>query len=120
MEYYFEAMLRVQTRLIKWRGFTVQALYDMLMDKAQEKMRAIRKKIVSDMKAIGLVRKSSLERVQSQDDYSLITSAGYSGRSLLATKCTQSQLSYHRGPTSHANQLMKSGTSCLTDGLRYE
>jgi len=53
-------------------------------------MRAIRKKIVSDMKAIGLVRKSSLERVQSQDDYSLITSAGYSGRSLLATKCTQS------------------------------
>ena len=34
MEYYFEAMLRVQTRLIKWRGFTVQALYDMLMDKA--------------------------------------------------------------------------------------
>ena len=86
-------------------------------------MRVIRKKIVSDMKAIGLVRKSSLERVQSLDDYCLITSAGYSGRSLLAATSKGSQVNYHhRGPasSSHANQLMKSGQSCLTDGDRYE
>ena len=41
----------------------MQALYDFLMDRAMLKMRSIRKKIISDMKAIGLVRMASVERV---------------------------------------------------------
>jgi len=35
----------------------------MLMDKAQEKMRAIRKRLISDMKAVGMVRMASTGRV---------------------------------------------------------
>jgi len=34
LENYFEAMLRIQHRLLKWKGFSVQALYDLLIDKA--------------------------------------------------------------------------------------
>ena len=49
LESYFEAMVRIQSRLLKWRGFSVQALYDILIDKAQQKMRQLRKKIISDM-----------------------------------------------------------------------
>ena len=65
---------------------SVQALYDLFIDKARSKMREIRKKIISDMKAIGLVRVSpTIERVQSLDDYSLLTSVGYSGRSLFSS-----------------------------------
>ena len=59
----------------------MQALYDLLIDKAQQKMRQLRKKIISDMKAVGLVRTTSVDRVQSLDDYALLTSPGYSGRS---------------------------------------
>ncbi len=57
----------------------------MLIDKAQLKMRSIRKKIISDMKTVGLLRMSSIDRVQSLDDYSLLTSHGYSGRSVFNT-----------------------------------
>lgn len=60
---YFEAMLRVQARLQKWKGFSVQDLYDMLIDKAQAKMRQVSKKIISDMKAVGLLRMTSIDRV---------------------------------------------------------
>jgi hypothetical protein len=63
LENYFEAMLRIQQRLLKWKGFSVQALYDLLIDKAQQKMRQLRKKIISDMKAIGLVRTATVDRV---------------------------------------------------------
>ncbi len=56
--------MRVQTRLLKWHdGFTVQHLYDMMLERAQEKMRAIRKKLITDMKAIGLVRMTTTDRV---------------------------------------------------------
>ena len=60
---YFEAMQRVQARLQKWKGFSVQDLYDMLIDKAQAKMRQVSKKIISDMKAVGLLRMTSIDRV---------------------------------------------------------
>lgn len=82
------------------------------------KMRSIRKKIISDMKTIGLVRMASVERVQSLDDYSLVTSAGYSGRSLFTSN--NSQINHHRGPASLSNQLMKNGTNYLIEGIRYE
>ena len=52
----------------------------MLIQKAQTYVRSIRKRIVSEMKAIGLVKTPTIERVQSHDDYSLLTSLGYSGR----------------------------------------
>jgi len=42
----------------------------------------IREKLVSDMQAAELLRVASIERVQSQDDYSLLTSPGFSGREL--------------------------------------
>ena len=122
LEEYFEAMLRVQVRLQKWKGFSVQDLYDLLMDKAQQKMRALRKKIISDMKALGLVRMASIERVQSLDDYCLLTSSGYSGRTLLASGGSSSYLhSLHQNQRrAQANQLMRAGTNLLAEGARYE
>ena len=87
LDHYFEAMLRIQARLQANKSMTsVQALYDLFIDKARSKMRQIRKKIISDMKTVGLVRVSpTIERVQSMDDYCLLTSAGYSGRSLFTS-----------------------------------
>jgi hypothetical protein len=38
---YFEEMMRIQARLLKWKTFSVQALYDMILDGAQIKMREI-------------------------------------------------------------------------------
>ena len=35
----------------------------MLIDKAQAKMRQVSKKIISDMKAVGLLRMTSIDRV---------------------------------------------------------
>ena len=70
-------------------------------------MRRLRKKIISDMRAIGLVRTSSVDRVQSQDDYCLVTSTGYSGRTLSTY-------------TNQTNQFMKSGPGLLADSGRYE
>ena len=33
LQFYFEALLRVQTRLLKWQdGFSVQCLYDMMLE----------------------------------------------------------------------------------------
>ena len=52
----------------------------MLIQKAQTYVRSVRKRIVSEMKAIGLVKTQTIERVQSHDDYTLLTSSGYSGR----------------------------------------
>ena len=48
----------------------------MMIDHAQGKMRAIRKKIISDMKAIGVVRMTTpIDRVQSLDDYTLLSTS---------------------------------------------
>ena len=77
---YFEEMLRIQARLAKWKTFSVQALYDMILDGALVKMREIANSVVSEMKAMGVIRTIGTERVQSLDDYELVTSAGYSGR----------------------------------------
>lgn len=89
LEHYFEAMMRVQARLSSGKDspmLSVQALYDHFIEKAKSKMRQIRNKIISDMKVIGLVRVSpTIERVQSLDDYDLLTSAGYSGRQLFTS-----------------------------------
>ena len=64
LEAYFETLLRVQARLIKWKkGFSLQDLYDMLIDKAHQKMTAIKEKLVSDMQAAELLRVASIERV---------------------------------------------------------
>ena len=77
---YFEEMLRIQARLLKWRTFSVQALYDMILDGALVKMKEIASSVVAEMKAMGVIRTIGTERVQSLDDYELVTSAGYSGR----------------------------------------
>lgn len=78
-------------------------------------MRQLRKKIISDMKAIGLVRTASVDRVQSLDDYSLLTSSGYSGRAHF----TSNSHLHHFGH-GQSNQLMKAGGGLLTEGDRYE
>ena len=52
----------------------------MILDGAQVKMREIANQVVEEMKAMGVIRNIGAERVQSLDDYELITSAGYSGR----------------------------------------
>ena len=80
LEDYFEPMLRIQARLLKWRSFSVQALYDMILDGALIKMREIANSVISEMKSMGVIRTIGAERVQSLDDYELITSTGYSGR----------------------------------------
>jgi hypothetical protein len=88
-------------------------------------MRAIRKKIISDMKTVGLLRMSSIDRVQSLDDYSLLTSHGYSGRSVFSTNgsYTPSHPMHHLHQHSrrgHANQFAKVGTNLLGEGDKYE
>ena len=60
---YFEEMLRIQARLAKWRTFSVQALYDMIIDGALGKMREIANSVVSEMKAMGVIRTIGTERV---------------------------------------------------------
>ena len=60
---YFEEMLRIQARLAKWRTFSVQALYDMILDGALVKMREIANSVVSEMKAMGVIRTIGTERV---------------------------------------------------------
>ena len=77
---YFEPMIRVQQRLLKWRTFSVQTLYDTILDCAQLKMREIANQVVSEMKTMSVIRTIGADRVQSLDDYELITSTGYSGR----------------------------------------
>ena len=71
------------------------------------------------MKAVGLVRMASTGRVQSQDDYCLLTSAGYSGRNLFSSSSRSNHLHHHQR-RGHANQLMKVGSSLLTEGAQYE
>ena len=56
-------MLRIQSRLIKWKTFSVQALYDMILDGALSKMREISNSIVTEMKATGVIRTIGAERV---------------------------------------------------------
>ena len=60
---YFEEMLRIQARLQKWRTFSVQALYDMILDGALVKMREIANSVVAEMKAMGVIRTIGTERV---------------------------------------------------------
>ena len=52
----------------------------MILDGAQVKMREISNSIVKEMKAMSVIRTIGADRVQSLDDYELVTSAGYSGR----------------------------------------
>ena len=58
----------------------MQTLYDMILDCAQNKMREIANSIIAEMKAMGVIRTIGADRVQSLDDYELLTSSGYSGR----------------------------------------
>ena len=81
LEDYFEVMLRIQSRLTSWKSFSVQSLYNMILQIAMERMKSLRRGVIDEMKNCGLIRTMSVQRVQSQDDYSLITSNGYSGRS---------------------------------------
>lgn len=95
----------------------------MLIDKAQAKMRQVSKKIISDMKAVGLLRMTSIDRVQSMDDYSLLTSHGYSGRSLFASGSAGSHPMHHLHSYSRrgqANQFAKVGTNLLAETAKYE
>ena len=80
IEEYLEVMIRIQTRLKNWKSFTVQQLYNMILDVSQEKVKQIRRGIIDEMKQCGLIRTMQVDRVQSLDDYQLITSCGYSGR----------------------------------------
>ena len=91
----------------------------MFIEKARGKMRQLRKKIISDMKMIGLLRVPTIERVQSMDDYCLLTSAGYSGRSLF-TSNHSTAYRHHQFKEASQNLLMKSGASFLSSGARYE
>ena len=50
IEEYFEVMIRIQTRLKQWNSFTVQALYNMIIEVVQEKVKSIRRGIIEDMK----------------------------------------------------------------------
>ena len=43
-------------------------------------MREIANSIINEMKAMGVIRTIGADRVQSLDDYELLTSSGYSGR----------------------------------------
>ena len=85
----------------------------MLIQKAQTYVRSVRKRIVSEMKAIGLVKTPTIERVQSHDDYTLVTSSGYSGR------YQNNQQSAYRNPR-NANHLMKTGLHILMEPHLYE
>ena len=115
LEHYFEAMLRVQARLLKWRSFSVQALYDMIMELAAERVRSVDDKIIEDMKATGLIQMAGIKRTQSLDDFALITSPGYSGRAFHANHYQQALL----GGTGTGSQFAKGAANLLTDG-RYE
>ena len=53
----------VQSRRAKWKTFSVQALYDMILDGALVKMREIANSVVSEMKAMGVIRTIGTERV---------------------------------------------------------
>ena len=87
----------------------------MMIEIACERVKSIRKGIIDEMKLCGLVRTLTVERVQSQDDYTLITSAGYSGR-------------HHFGMIQNGglysqsqNEFGKSGVGLLSDRKgRYE
>ena len=63
----------------------MQTLYDMILDCAQSKMREIANSIIQEMKAMGVIRTIGADRVQSLDDYELLTSSGYSGRAYLGS-----------------------------------
>ena len=79
---YFEPMIRVQQRLLKWRTFSVQTLYDTILDCAQLKMREIANQVVSEMKTMGVIRTIGADRVQSLDDYELNASNATQARRL--------------------------------------
>ena len=82
----------------------------MILDGALIKMREIANSIVTEMKATGIIRTIGPERVQSLDDYELITSAGYSGRAYFGGNGSK---------YSSTNDFSKNGLQ-LMDGRKYE
>lgn len=92
---YFEALLRIQQRLVKWPSFSVQSLYDLIMETVAEYMHAIRKNIVDEMKKVGLVRRFFADRRRSQDDYFMITNVSHpSSRSTCSNEFALTGLYY--------------------------
>ena len=61
-EEYFDQLLQVQQKLMKWPTFSVQSLYDLIMETVSEYMHAIQKNIVDEMKKVGLVRRLCADR----------------------------------------------------------
>ena len=49
-EDYFEIMIRIQTRLRQWKSFSVQSLYNIILEVVHEKVKSIRRTLIDEMK----------------------------------------------------------------------